>query len=270
MDTTPTFAWQPLTPRGVAAFASAPWRRLLLVQFVVAMTVAAAVAWFLYHRYFPLVSSAILQLPAAAQIRQQQLHWQGDSPVLLAENPFLALSVDVKRTGELRSIAHVQVELTQTAVLFHSLFGSCEWRYPPGWIVALNRDEAQPFWGAWRPVVMAGIVVSVIALLFGSWMALAILYVVPVWLFGLYLNRQLTVRGSWRLSGAALMPGAMLMVVGLSFYDLGVIDLVSFLFVFAAHLLLGWGYTFFAVLALSPEVSESRSHKNPFPRAERK
>ncbi len=37
----PTAAWEPFTPRGVAAFAGAGFGRLLLVQFIVALLAAA-------------------------------------------------------------------------------------------------------------------------------------------------------------------------------------------------------------------------------------
>ena len=43
-----TVAWEPFTPRGVAAFAGAGLGRLWLVQFVVAMLAAAAVVWFVH------------------------------------------------------------------------------------------------------------------------------------------------------------------------------------------------------------------------------
>ena len=39
----PTFAWEPLTPRGVAAFARASFGRLFLVQTIVAVGAVLAV-----------------------------------------------------------------------------------------------------------------------------------------------------------------------------------------------------------------------------------
>jgi hypothetical protein len=261
-------AWQPLTPRGVAAFAQAPWRRLLLVQFIVALCVALAVAWFVFDRYFPIISNAIARLPAGSEVRYQQLVWRGESPLMLAENRFLALNVDVERTGALRPVAHVQIEFTRTTMVMRSLFGFLELPYPSGWRVALHRETAEPFWGAWRPALLAGTILAVIVGLHLSWFGLATLYVVPVWLLGFYLNRQLSWRGSWRMSGAALVPGALLMLAGLSFYNLGVMDLVAFLFVFVAHIVLGWAYII-AGLFVAPRDSE-RLPKNPFTRAARK
>jgi len=59
----PPFAWQPITPRGVAAFARASWGRVLLVQFLCALAAATAVVWFLETAWFPAVTEAIRQLP---------------------------------------------------------------------------------------------------------------------------------------------------------------------------------------------------------------
>src|SRR5205809_700644 len=92
-------AWQPLTPRGVAAFARAPWWRLLLVQFLFAITVGAAAMWFLHTGWYPTIREAIRHLPDQSEIRAGRLAWTNASPQLLAEGHFLALSVDLNHTG---------------------------------------------------------------------------------------------------------------------------------------------------------------------------
>src|SRR6267143_3278964 len=84
------FAWQPITPRVVAAFAGASLGRLLLVELIVALLVAGAVLWFLAAAWFPTVRQAIHQLPEQGTIRNQRL----DSPLTFAETlaerrPFL-------------------------------------------------------------------------------------------------------------------------------------------------------------------------------------
>ncbi len=264
MGTTSSPAWQPLTPRGVAAFAQAPLRRLLLVQFIVALVVAVGVALLCYDCYVPVIEGAIEKLPASSQVRQQQLDWRGDSPVVLAENRFLALLVDVHRTGQLRPLAHVQFEFSRTNIVARSLFGYVELPYAKGWTLAVSREELQPRWGAWRPALLAGVIGAVLLWLFASWVGLAFLYALPVWLLGFFLNRELSWAGSWKLSGAALLPGALLMLAGISFYDLGAADLVGMLFLFGAHLVVGWVYLGVSVFAV-PRVSAAvGGRKNPF------
>src|SRR5688572_33024282 len=103
METLPQAAWEPITPRGVAAFAHAKAGRLMLVQFLSALLVAAAVVWFLYDGCFPTIREGIRHLPAEGKIRSGSLDWQGESPRLLAEGRFLAFSVDLDRSGGIRS-----------------------------------------------------------------------------------------------------------------------------------------------------------------------
>jgi len=264
MDATPPTAWQPLTFKGVAAFAHAPLRRLFLVQFLVALLVALSFAWFLYDGYFPSLSKAIAQLPAAGEVRAGVLDWRGDSPVLLAENQFLAVSVDVEQSAKIRSVAHVQVELGRTNLCVHSLLGYIAGKYPSGWIIAANREELQPLWGAWRPAILTGAMILVVGGLFGTWFLLATLFVGPVWLLGFFTNRALSFGGSWRLGGAALMPGALLMVGAISFYALGVMDPVQLSFVFVAHLVMGWIYLLGSPFFVRRIGSDAASPKNPF------
>ena len=109
-DKTAQFAWQPLTVRGVAAFASARLGRLLLVQFIVALLTTASVVWFVHRAWFPIIGEAIRALPAEGRIRSGRLDWPGPSPVCLADGRFLAFIVDLDHTGEARSPAHVQVK----------------------------------------------------------------------------------------------------------------------------------------------------------------
>lgn len=264
MEETPQPVWQPLTPRGVAAFAHGTLRRLLLVQLIVAMLVGVAFVWFLSDAYFPIISRAISQLPAGAEIKQSALTWSGDSPILLAENRFLAVSVDLEESAQIRSVAHLQCELSRTRLSVRSLFGYLTVNYPLGWRIAVNREELQPLWGAWRPTILFGALAVVVIGLFVTWFVLATLFTVPVWWWGFYLNRDLNLRASWRLSSAALLPGAFLMLVALSFYDLGIMDLVQMTFVFVVHLALGWVYLGVSPLFVPRASDAPPVAKNPF------
>ena len=254
----PTFAWEPLTPRGVAAFARATLSRLLLVQFIVALLAAASVVWFLDDGCFPTISEAIQKLPDDGEIRSGKLDWRGDSPQLLAEGKFLAFDVDLNHSGQIHSTADVQIEFGKDSIRIFSLLpGYSEMFYRPG-----SRRAVQPHGtrtalgrvGGGNPVhcrrgVTAGLLLS--------WWMLATIYFLPVWLLGFFANRDLNFRESWKLSGAALLPGALLMAAGVLLYDFGLLDLVTLGFVFAAHFALGWIYLFLSQLFL-PRISETK------------
>ncbi len=258
-------AWQPLTPRGVAAFAGASPGRLLLVQFVFALLAAAAVVWFLRTAWFPTIRQAIQQLPAQeGNIQAGKLNWPEDSPQLLAEGRFLAFVVDTNHSGHLRSPAQIQIEFGRDGIYFRSLAGYRSWAYTPNLNFGFNRAELQPWWGAWSLPIQWLAFGAMLVWLMGSWALLATVYTIPAWLGGFFANRNLSLAGTWKLAGAALMPGALLMVTAIVLYGFQILDLVRLAVVISVHLIVGWVYVVSAVW-VSPKLSPgSVAEKNPF------
>ena len=256
-------AWLPLTPRGVAAFAHATTGRLWLVQFIFALLSATAVGWFMENNLFPTISRAITQLPETGEVRTQKLDWRGVSPAMLADSGLLALTVDLEHSGEVRPVADVQVEFGKTDFRVRSLFGVMEGSYPAGWVIAFNSTELKPKWGAWRPAFLAGAVGGTVVWLIMTWSLLALLYAPVIRLAGEFADRDLNLGGSWRLAGAALMPGAVIMVASIFAYGIGLMDLVSLLFAFGVHLAAGWVYVFLSLLFV-PGLTGVGKKSNPF------
>ncbi len=258
-----TFAWEPLTPRGVAAFAHARLGRLFLVQTVVAFIAAAAIAWFLDDSVFPVIQTAIQNLPDQGEIRSAKLGWQGDSPKLLAEGKFLAFDVDLDHSGKINSTADLQIEFGQEEIWSFALLGYAEFPYPSGRVIAFNRTELEPLWGAWRSTILFAAMMAAAMSLLACWWLLATFYFLPVWLLGYFVNRDLDFRRSWKFSCAALLPGALLMAAGIVLYDFGMVDLVQFGFIFGAHFVLGWIYLFVSLLFV-PGIPTGLPKGNPF------
>jgi hypothetical protein len=265
----PPVAWEPLTPHGVAAFARAPLSRLLLVQFVIAALAATAVIWLLYDGCFPTVRAAIRNLPAAGAIRSGRLDWPGDAPQLLAEGRLLAFTVDAGHSDQVRSPADVEIEFGRQSIRVFSGFGFgyAEWNYPAEWTVAFNRTDLEPLWGAWEPEWLAITLLTGVAGLMLLWALLATVYFLPVRLIGFLANRALDYRGSWKLSGAALLPGALLLTVGIMLYDFGALNLIQFGFLFAVHVVAGWIYLLVGPLFL-PRAEPAAPGGNPFSSAQ--
>jgi hypothetical protein len=263
-DHKPLFGWQPLTPRGVAGFASASLGRLLLVQFIVALLAAGALVWFLQTAWFSAIREAITRLPAQGAVRSGALDWPGDSALKLAENHFLALVVDPAHAGPIRSPAHLQVEFGRKDLEIISLGGYLRIPYQTKRLLMFNRTELEPWWGAWAPALLALAAALAISGLMLAWSLLATLYCLPVWLAGFMANRQLTLSGSWRLAGAALMPGALLVTAAILAYGLGALDLVKLAGAGAGHILLGWIYLLASVLSLPRHHAAPASLDNPF------
>jgi len=261
---TSTFAWEPLTPRGVASFARAKISRLLLVQFIIALLAAASVVWFFDKCCFPTISAAIQKLPATGEIRSGKMDWHDDSPQLLAEGKFLAFDIDLDHSGQIHSTADAQIEFGRDSIRIFSLLpGYWEIFYVPNRAAPFNRTELEPLWGAWEAEILfiAGVAVTVGLLLI--WWLLATVYFLPVWILGFFANRDLNFRASWKLCGAALLPGALMMAAGVLLYGFGFLDLVQLGLLVAAHFALGWIYLLLSQVFL-PRISETKVKGNPF------
>lgn len=256
------FAWEPVTPRGVAAFARASFGRLLVVQSFCALLAVGALVWLLADGFFPTVDAAIRRLPSTGDISHGRLHWLRDSPQMLAEGHFLAFSVDLKHSGLLRSPAQFQFEFGENSIVIYSLFGESEIVYPPDQAFYFDRVDVQPIWGAWSPEILGIVAVAVFFGLLLVWGLLATLYFLPVYSICFYANRDLNFRQSWRLAGAALMPGALLLTLAIVLYGVGVFDVVQFCFAFIMHLVVGWIYLFVSPMFLQRSLPSPR--KNPF------
>jgi len=257
-----TVAWEPLTPRGVAAFARARLGRLLVVQFVIAVLAAIAVDCFLDLDCFPTITAAIKQLPDQGEIRAGRLDWHGSWPQLAAEGNFLAFDVDLDHSGLIHSPAQVQIEFGRDSIRVISLFGYTDFRYPSDQALYFDRTDLEPLWSAWKPDILAIATGVVIVGLMLAWAVLATVYFLPAWLICFFADRDLNFRQSWRLAGAALMPGALVLTAAIAFYALGALDLIQMSFALGTHFVLGWIYLFISLLFL-PRVSPAEK-RNPF------
>ena len=259
----PRHAWQPFTPRGIAAFAQASNARLLVVELLVALVVVAAVISFLRGVWFPVVEEAIEKLPAGGTIRRGELSFNGPSPLRLAENPRLAIVVDVDRTGAAGQVADVEVTFTRHQVIVCGALGCWLRPYDPRYVIGFNRAEAEPAWGAWQWPVLAVAILGTFAFLFVSWWALAALYVPYTKLFAFFSDRAVSWRGAWRLNAAAMLPGACLMAAGIVLYGFGAMDLFRFGLLFALHLLAGLIFAITSPFFL-PRAESLARPRNPF------
>ena len=253
---------EPFTPRGVAAFARAKISRLVLAQLLVALLAAISLTWFLNENCFSVVQQAIQNLPDKGKIYSGKLNWRGDSPKTLAEGRLLAMDVDLNHSGAIHSTTDVQIEFGNDSIRAYSFLGYSDFYYPP-WPAPFNRTDLQPLWGAWSAeIIFVSAATFFIGLLL-SWTILATIYFPPIWLAGFFTNRNLSPGASWKLSSAALLPGALLLIAAILFYNFGFLNLVSLSSVFVAHFVIAWIYLIASFFFL-PRVSSAVPKENPF------
>jgi hypothetical protein len=147
-----------------------------------------------------------------------------------------------------------------------SLLGCASKLYERHWRIPLSRVEAEAAWGAWRLTLFAAVVVGVISFLFASWFVLALLACPFVRLYAFFKDRQITLWGSWKLSSAALLPGALVATGLIVLYGLELIDLMRFLIGGCLHLFLGLIYLVATPLRLPKVQQVAAIARNPFAR----
>ena len=183
---------------------------------------------------------------------------------MLADGRFLAFDVDPNHSGQLLSTtADFQIEFGRASIRVISLLGYADFRYPPGESVPFNQPQLDPLWKAWRAEILFFVALATLVILPITWWILAAAYFAPAWLIGFLTNRDLSLRASVKLSCAALLPGALVMIAAIVLYAMGILTLVPFCFVFAAHFVLQWLYLFFGLLFF-PRVSAATPRGNPF------
>ena len=264
-DAVPRPPWQPFTFGGVAAFARATIVRTLSVAVAVAMAVALLVFAAFDLGWIPTLDAAVEQLPDTGEVRGGRLQWSAETPRVLASSSLLQVVVDVKGEGAFGNEADVRVELRRADLRLCGALGcwSCPW--PDGWIIALNRPELVPLWGAWRPFVLWSVFLGTLVFLLTSWALVASLGALPLRLVAFYLDRDVTLAGCWRVCFAALLPGALFLGTAIFCYGLRRLSVFELAIYFAGHFLIGLAYAAGACWRL-PRVGDAGAAKaaNPF------
>jgi len=249
----------------VAAFAQARWRRLFLAQSAVALLFAAAAVWFLGHCYAPVITQEIQKMPNGAGLARGQL--AGLPGVQISETKFLSIAITANDSAELDQSADLQIALRRDHVeissILSSALGSVEFGYGRQSALDLSRTRLEPWWGAWRPVVLAAAGLAVAVGLLLLWTALGWIYAPAAKLSAWFFDRQLSWPGAWRLACAALLPGAVLLVPGLILYGGQMVDVFGLGYFGTVHLLVGWVYLA-AAPAFAPRLAGAPANRNPF------
>ncbi|MSU27031.1 MAG: hypothetical protein EXS27_03830 [Pedosphaera sp.] len=263
--TTAPDASQPFSFGGVAAFARAPFGRLLVAQLVTAAAVAGCVVWLLARQWCPVIETAISQLPSErAIVHEGQLVWPAREANVLAETHFLAVVVSPREADDTGQTADLQLEFGKSQFRISSLFGYLAWPYPEDRQLPLTRGAVEPWWGAWKPILLAGVATGTLLWLLFTWTVLAMLGTFIVRLVAFFADRESTRAGRWKLAAAALLPGAWIFAMGLVLYGLEWLPLLGLLLVTAVHLVVGWIYLFFAPFFLPRVPSQFATVANPF------
>ncbi|MFO1498893.1 MAG: hypothetical protein U1G07_10965 [Verrucomicrobiota bacterium] len=166
---------QPFTFSGVASFAHAPLHRCFLIQGCVALLAGMTAACFFEMAWVPVIRQTIAALPSSGRIQDGQLRWPAPGPVRTGTT-FLWISIDPNDALDQGEGADLQLDFQRSDLRIRSLLGYVAVPYPQGLLIAMNRTEVEPWWGAWRPAFPVGIAVGTVIGLFVTWTLLALAY----------------------------------------------------------------------------------------------
>jgi hypothetical protein len=257
-------SWLPFTFRGGAACARAPLFRVVTVALVMAALTASASIWIVTVTWAPVVERAIHALPEQGQIRNGRIEWTGDASRILADSRVATVVVDLGNAARVSDSGDVLIRLHRESLTVCSWFGCVTARYPTGWIIALNRADLEPWWGAWRLVLGAGLGMAVAVGLLAAEFALAFLLAGPARLAALWSGRETGLWGCWKLVMAACQPGTVVLLLGLLAYGLAGLGVASLAAAVVAQLLVVLIYLPAAITRL-PRVDPGTTRpENPF------
>lgn len=258
-------AGQPITFGGVAAFTQASWRRLFIVQAVVAGGGVAAVLILLLNAWLPAFDAAVDHLPDNGYILRGELAWPTSEAVQLTDSRWLTIIVAPMNTHEFGKSADFQIEFQRKEARLYSMFGYMQFPYNQDFSLQMSHPDAVPWWGARRPFFIAGAAVGTFVGLWVTWMMLALLYLPFVKFIAFWTNRELGIAQAIRLGAAALLTPAIVFSVAIALYGLGWMPLTGLIGFCVLHAVMGWVYCAGGTMRLrrrdTPETSPAA---NPF------
>ncbi|MBI1841054.1 MAG: hypothetical protein HYR88_09415 [Verrucomicrobia bacterium] len=254
--------WQPLTPRGAAAFARASLNVVCCFQAGVALLSACSVIWFLHQAVLPVIRQGISQLPEEGSLRMGELQLPGGGPVI-AENGWMALRVDLDAPVDQALLRDLEIRFGPNAVRVCTGVGSLTLIYPPDWLAPFNRLELTTWWEAWQPIILAIVGFATVCSLLFVWWILAALYAPLPRMLAFFGDRDLPLDGAWRMSAASLLAGSVFLSAGFFAFGFGWIGLPQFLLFFGIHWVLPIVYLVIGTTVLPPRPMKIAG-SNPF------
>ena len=254
---------QPLTPGGAAAFAGASLTRLFVVQLLFALGTAVAVLFFISTNVSTVIGDLIRQIPEEAVMSRGEIIGLGAAKPAAAA-AFLSVSLSATAAVVPDRPADLDVRFGATNFSACAILGCVTRAYDPSWTFAIGRGHMEPKWGAWKPLVYIVTALAVMTGLMIVWAAWATIYFLPVRLLAFFADRELTIIGSWKMSGAAQMTGSLVQSVGIVLYALRLLDLPLLAGVMALHFLVNWVYVPWALLKRPKVEKAAKVAGNPF------
>ena len=256
----------PLTFGGVAAYSRAGLSQCVFRFAAWAAVCAVLWVWSIDRAWLPAVELALGKLPERASFHAGRLAWHTPHPIVLANDHFLSLIVNPGDEATVDRTADIQIELGSLEVRCRSFLGWIYLPFPATLEGDFGRDTALPWWGAWKPSLLAVLALMIGFTMLLSWIVVGTLCTGPALMIARILGKPATVPQVWRTCVAALLPGEGLVTLAVVSYACNRISMLLLLVFWAGHWLVGWIYLIGGIssFAKGPTPPKVVTGSNPF------
>lgn len=252
----------PWRGKSISRLATAGIGLLWRSQWLVAVISAACLGFFLRSAWYPVVEKSTRALPDSFEFQAGALRWPATESRVLAENPFLSLSVELDPASPTSNTADLQFVFQDRSFKLNCLLGSTQLPYPVNLSVQSGRVLSMAWWGAWSWVVLLGVCLTSAIGLVTAWWVLATLYWPISGFISFLFQKPSNPAQSWKLGAGALLFGAIIMSTQVVLYATLVIRAPGFIAGFVLHLASGWFGIPWGALHLPSRAK--KASKNPF------
>jgi len=244
----------PLTFGGVADYALALEHRAVRHLVPWALGCGLLIMFAIRSAWVPTIEEAFAHLPERAEIRRGRLFWPATNPTVLANNHALSIIVNPGESTTIDRTSDVQIEFGPTEIRCRSFLGWLYIPYPSGLEGITGRSLVLPWWGAWKPMILAGVAGLIAVGLLGSWAVVGLIYTMPASLLMGLLGKTRSFPETWRLTTVALLPASVFMVLTILAYAWERMNILVLSVMWGLHWVVGWAYVMGAILALKRRV----------------
>lgn len=252
----------PWRGKAIGRLASTGIGLLWRTQWLVAILSAACLGFFLRSAWYPVLEKSSRALPDSFELQEGALRWPTVESRVLAENPFLSLSVELDPASPTSSTADLQLTFQDRSFKLSCLLGSTQFPYPGNLSIQSGRVLSTAWWGAWSWVALLGVCLASTLGLVIAWWILATLYWPASGFISFLFRKPSRLAQSWKLGAGALLFGASIMSLNVVLYSTLVIRAPGFIAGFVLHLASGWFGIPWGALHL-PSAAKTTS-RNPF------
>ncbi|GEM_PF-5516967 len=236
----------------------------LVAEAILAVLFGVFFITLLHRSCNPVIEEAADNSRLQGRISGGILHDGPAEPVRLAENLFLSMSLDPKGEDSGSRTSDFAVSLTDDHIEAESLFGILDIPYPREWEINLSSDEMRPAWRAWKGMGYLSIVFGTAVATIASWWMAGCGLAIAGLLCAFYSNRPVSFPTLLKLATCSLVPGFLILLLGLTSYAARMLSITGLVGVWILHLLVGIGTFIWIFLHLPRGKRATTSGENPF------